>query len=180
MFGDPVAGNTIAYIFRLQDPRSRGARRTYALIAMTGRNDHRAPKAFVPILEVFERTANRIVAMANNTLERENMASYNAVRPPAALTATSPIDTSEPSIPSSFKPPPNENAASVASPPSRNITPVSSFLSAKRLDPDGFPRVSRDVMKAKSLNEIVGQDTFFLELHTLFCNLLHSLIMQYG
>jgi hypothetical protein len=70
--------------------------------------------------------------------------------------------------------------SSAASSPTRNITPVSSFLSAKRLDPDGFPRVSRDVMKAKSLIEIVGQESFFLELHTLFCNLLHSLIKQYG
>jgi len=180
MFGDPVAGNTIAYIFRLQDPRSRGARRTYALIAMTGRNDRRAPKAFVPILEVFERTANRIVAMANNTLERENAVLPSPTRHTTALSVTPPMDTLEPSMPPSFKPPPKDQASSVASLPSRNITPVSSFLSAKRLDPDGFPRVSRDVMKAKSLNEIVGQDTFFLELHTLFCNLLHSLIMQFG
>lgn len=180
MFGDPVAGNTIAYVFRLQDPRSRGARRTYALIAMTGRNDRRAPKAFVPILEVFERTANRIVAMANNTLERENAVSQHLARPMTALSATPPTSNAALSIPQTFKPSPKEKASFVASSSSRNITPVSSFLSAKRLDPDGFPRVSRDVMKAKSLNEIVGQDTFFLELHTLFCSLLHSLIMQFG
>ncbi|KAI8939778.1 hypothetical protein NX059_003519 [Plenodomus lindquistii] len=181
MFGDPAAGNTIAYVFRLPDPRSRGARRTYALIAMTGRNDRRAPKAFVQILEVFERTANRIVAMANNTLERENAASQTLSRPTTAIPATPPLGTSASSMPPTFKSAPKDSVfSSTASSPARNITPVSSFLSAKRLDPDGFPRVSRDVMKAKSLNEIVGQDTFFVELHTLFCNLLHSLIMQFG
>ncbi|KAH9880165.1 hypothetical protein J1614_002191 [Plenodomus biglobosus] len=181
MFGDPAAGNTIAYVFRLPDPRSRGARRTYALIAMTGRNDRRAPKAFVQILEVFERTANRIVAMANNTLERENAVSQSLTRPMTAIPSMSPLGTSTSSMPPSFKLPQKDQAlSSTASSPSRNITPVSSFLSAKRLDPDGFPRLSRDLMKAKSLNEIVGQDTFFVELHTLFCNLLHSLIMQFG
>ncbi|CBX98011.1 hypothetical protein IAQ61_010115 [Plenodomus lingam] len=188
MFGDPAAGNTIAYVFRLPDPRSRGARRTYALIAMTGRNDRRAPKAFVQILEVFERVANRIVAMANNTLEREHSVSQTLARPnttTAAISSPSPLhpssSSSSSSMPPSFKwAQKDQSPSSTASSPTRNITPVSSFLSAKRLDPDGFPRLSRDLMKAKSLNEIVGQDTFFVELHTLFCNLLHSLIMQFG
>jgi hypothetical protein len=57
---------------------------------------------------------------------------------------------------------------------------VSSFLSAKRVDPDGFPRVSRDVMKAKSLIEIVGQELFFAELHANFCSILNMLIKMYG
>lgn len=181
MFGDPVAGYTIAYVFRLQDPRSRGAKRTYALIAMAGRDCRRATKAFVKITEVFEGIANRIVAMAERTLEKENAASQNMSRPTTAILGTPPFGTSASSTPPSFMSSHKERQfSSTASSPTRNITPVSSFLSAKRVDPDGFPRVSRDLMKAKSLDEIVGQENFFVELHTLFCGLLHSLIKQYG
>jgi hypothetical protein len=67
-----------------------------------------------------------------------------------------------------------------SSPAARNITPVSSFLSAKKVDPDGYPRISSEVMKAKNLVEIVGQEDFFVWLHGIFCGLLHSLINQYG
>lgn len=179
MFGDSVAGYTIAYVFRLQDPRSRGAKRTYALIAMAGRDCRRATKAMVKITEAFESIANRIISLADRVLERESAASQGLSRP---LTA---VSTSTPAASTSSTPPPHasqkERTSSTSSAPNfRNITPVSSFLSAKKLDPDGFPRVSRDVMKAKSLIEIVGQENFFVDLHTLFCRLLHSLIKQYG
>ncbi|CAO2656068.1 Nn.00g048710.m01.CDS01 [Neocucurbitaria sp. VM-36] len=181
MFGDSVAGYTIAYVFRLQDPRSRGAKRTYALIAMAGRDCRRATKAMVKITEVFESIANRIVALAERVLERESAASQSLSRPVTAIPGTPPLGTSASSMPPTFMLPQKERyISSTASSPTRNITPVSSFLSAKKVDPDGFPRVSRDVMKAKSLAEIVGQENFFVELHTLFCGLLHSLIKQYG
>jgi hypothetical protein len=181
VFGDSVAGHTIAYVFRLQDPRSRGAKRTYALIAMAGRDVRRATKAMVKILQVFEGIASRITALAERVLERESTGSHSLSRPTTAIPSTPPLGTSASSMPPVLTSPQKERYfSSAASSPTRNITPVSSFLSAKRLDPDGFPRVSRDVMKAKSLIEIVGQESFFLELHTLFCNLLHSLIKQYG
>lgn len=182
MFGDSVAGYTIAYVFRLQDPRARGAKRTYALIAMAGRDCRRATKAMVKITEVFENIANRIVAMAEKVLERESVASQNLSRPTTAVPSTPPLGSSASSVPPMFMSPQKERylSSSTSSSPTRNITPVSSFLSAKRLDPDGFPRVSRDVMKAKSLIEIVGQENFFVELHTAFCGLLHNLIKHYG
>ncbi|KAF1843643.1 uncharacterized protein K460DRAFT_357344 [Cucurbitaria berberidis CBS 394.84] len=182
MFGDSVAGYTIAYVFRLQDPRSRGAKRTYALIAMAGRDCRRATKAMVKITEVFESIANRIVALAERVLERESAASQSVSRPMTASDSTPPaLGTSASSMPPTFmSPQKGRYFSSTSSSPTRSITPVSSFLSAKKLDPDGFPRVSRDVMKAKSLAEIVGQENFFVELHTLFCGLLHSLIKQYG
>lgn len=183
MFGDSVAGYTIAYIFRLQDPRSRGAKRHYALIAMAGRDCRRATKAMVKITEVFEGIANRIIALAERVLEREreNAVAQSLSRPTTAIPSTPPLGTSASSMPPIFTSPQKERCfSSTASSPTRNITPVSSFLTAKRLDPDGFPRVSRDVMKAKSLIEIVGQENFFVELHTVFCGLLHSLIKQYG
>jgi hypothetical protein len=181
IFGDWVAGHTVAYVFRLQDPRSRGAKRTYALMAMAGRDCRRATKSMVKILEVFEGIANRIVSLAEKVLERESAAFQSLSRPTTAIPTTPPYGTSASSLPPLFTSPRQErHTSSVASSPTRNITPVSSFLSAKKLDPDGFPRVSRDVMKAKSLIEIVDQEYFFVELHGLFCNLLHALIKQYG
>lgn len=189
MFGDQHAGYTIAYVFRLQDPRSRGAKRTYALIAMAGRDGLRATKAMVKITEVFESIANRIIALAERVLERESAASQNPAqsRPTTAVPCTPPYGTSATST--SSMPPlysggwsqKDKIVSSVSSSPAaRNITPVSSFLSAKKVDPDGFPRVSRDVMKAKSLVEIVGMEDFFVWLHGIFCGLLHSLINQFG
>ncbi|KAF1828691.1 hypothetical protein BDW02DRAFT_210195 [Decorospora gaudefroyi] len=183
MFGDSCAGYTIAYVFRLQDPRSRGAKRTYALIAMAGRDGRRATKAMVKITEAFQNIANRIVARAEKVLERESAVPQTLSRPTTAISsATPPLGTSASSMPPQFMSPTKDRSfSSVSSSPNlRSITPVSSFLSAKKVDPDGFPRGSRDVMKAKSLVEIVGQDSFFVELHGLFCHLLHSLIKQYG
>jgi hypothetical protein len=180
VFGDWVAGHTIAYVFRLKDPRSRGAKRTYALIAMAGRDCRRATKAMVKILEMFENIANRIIRLAEGVLERESAASQNLSRPLTAIPTTPPLGTSASSMPPLLSPRHERTFSSVSSSPTRNITPVSSFLSAKRVDPDGFPRVSRDVMKAKSLIEIVGQEYFFAELHGHFCSILHMLIKMYG
>ena len=180
-FGDSYAGYTIAYMFRLRDPRARGAMREYALIAMAGRDGLRATKAMVKITEVFEQIANRIVALADKVLERD---SQNAVpsRPITALPVTTPpLGTSASSMPVFQTSPQKDRPLSVASSPAtRNITPVSSFLSAKKVDPDGYPRISSEVMKAKNLVEIVGQEDFFVWLHGIFCGLLHSLINQYG
>ncbi|KAL1800723.1 hypothetical protein ACET3X_001065 [Alternaria dauci] len=182
MFGDSVAGYTIAYVFRLQDPRSRGAKRTYAFIAMAGRDYRRATKTMVKIIEAFEGIANRIISLADRVLERESAASQSLSRPATAISgSTPPLGSSASSMPPTFASGHKERTFSTASTPNfRNITPVSSFLSAKKVDPDGFPRVSRDVMKAKSLVEIVGQENFFVDLHGLFCHLLHSLIKQFG
>ncbi|KAL5121122.1 hypothetical protein ACEQ8H_000973 [Pleosporales sp. CAS-2024a] len=184
VFGDWVAGHTIAYVFRLKDPRSRGAKRTYALIAMAGRDCRRATKAMVKILEMFETIANRIIRLADAVLEREAAASQNFSRPVTAIPTTPPLGTSASSIPPLLSPRHDRTFSSVSSSPTPIITPiitpVSSFLSAKRVDPDGFPRVSRDVMKAKSLIEIVGQEYFFAELHGHFCSILNMLIKMYG
>ena len=69
-------------------------------------------------------------------------------------------------------------AAAAAAPPRRNLSDVSSFLSAKKVDPDGYPRVS--LMRAKGLAEIVGRDAFFVELHAQFCVILAGLVREFG
>ncbi|KAF2099973.1 hypothetical protein NA57DRAFT_37581 [Rhizodiscina lignyota] len=193
-FGDPIAGYTIAYIFRLPDPRARGRRRTYALIALGGRDSWRVCRRYVEITRAFERIANTITEMADAVLERESSSSQgSASRPSSSASAITPTQTFSSSAPgpnpiftpttgvppSMMTSPQKEKPASASvasSPVTRAITPVSSFLSAKKLDPDGYPRVSRDVMRAKGLAEIVGRDDFFVEVHARFCVILSGLI----
>ena len=180
MFGDPVAGYTIAYIFRLQDPRARGQRRTYALIALAGRNAQRASRAMVKITGVFENIANRIVTLADEVLKRESALSSRSSRLDAGVPPMTPLSSSAATAPVFTSPQKNLLSSVASAPASRNITPVSSFLTAKKVDPDGYPRVSRDMMDAKPLTEIVGKKDFFVELHGHFCGILSGLIKEFG
>lgn len=186
-FGDPVTGYTIAYIFRLTDPRSRGRQRQYALIALGGRDSWRVSKRYVDIVKAFEAIANTISNMADAVLERESNASTASSSRPgssASALATS-FGSSIPSITTSGPPTattsPVKDRSDAAksintSPAGRTFTPVSSFLSAKKLDPDGYPRGTREAMKPKGLSELVGRDDFFVELHARFCVILSGLV----
>lgn len=207
LFGDPVAGYTIAYIFRLPDPRARGKRRTYALIALGGRDSWRVTRAYVEVTRAFESIAGVIGNLAESVLERESLASDGSggSRPGTASSSFS-VGAQTPTLSSSAPgphiPPATPVSATAAHPLSIStqlphprsagsqsattspvsshnprITPVSSFLSAKKVDPDGYPRVSRDVMRAKGLAEIVGKDDFFVELHAKFCLILSGLVV---
>ncbi|KAF1973560.1 hypothetical protein BU23DRAFT_580310 [Bimuria novae-zelandiae CBS 107.79] len=174
-FGDSHAGYTIAYIFRLREPNSRGALREYALIAMAGRDGLRATKAMVKITEVFESIAKRIVSLADKVLEKDSQDSQDSQdaflsRPTTAVPDAPMFGTSAPSMPASQRSPQKD----------RPLLSMSSFLSAKKVDPDGYPRISSELMKAKNLVEIVGDEDFFVWLHGIFCGLLHSLINQFG
>ncbi|KAJ6083421.1 hypothetical protein N7467_007556 [Penicillium canescens] len=70
-FGDSVAGYTIAYIFRLPDPMARGKRRSYALVALAGRDAGRAFRACPIIWRAFGRIAASIVNAAERFQEDE-------------------------------------------------------------------------------------------------------------
>ncbi|KAJ5399179.1 hypothetical protein N7465_009668 [Penicillium sp. CMV-2018d] len=70
-FGDGVAGYTIAYIFRLPDPMARGKRRSYALVALAGRDAGRAFRACPIIWRAFGRIATSIVQAAERFQEDE-------------------------------------------------------------------------------------------------------------
>lgn len=63
----------------------------------------------------------------------------------------------------------------------RTFTPVSSFLTGRALDPDGYPRRnSAATVRAKGLAELVGDDMFFAHLHGDFVGLLHALGQELG
>lgn len=70
-FGDSDAGYTIAYIFRLPDPKARGKRRSYALVALAGKDSKRAFGACPLIWRVFGRIASGIVSAAERYQEEE-------------------------------------------------------------------------------------------------------------
>lgn len=70
-FGDSEAGYTIAYVFRLPDPKARGKRRSYALVALAGKDSRRAFRACPVIWRVFGRIASGIVNAAERYQEEE-------------------------------------------------------------------------------------------------------------
>ena len=59
-FGDSTAGYTIAYVFRLTDPKARGRRRAYAFVALAGRDAGRAFKSAPMVWEAFAAVAKGI------------------------------------------------------------------------------------------------------------------------
>lgn len=70
-FGDSNAGYTIAYIFRLPDPMARGKRRSYALVALAGKDARRAFRACPIIWRTFDRIATSIYTAAEKFQEEE-------------------------------------------------------------------------------------------------------------
>ena len=61
------------------------------------------------------------------------------------------------------------------------ITSVSSFLTERSMDPDGYPRRNGAAsVRAKGLAEIVGNEAFFGGLHQEFVKLLQELGKQFG
>ena len=55
--------------------------------------------------------------------------------------------------------------------------PVSSFLTGRTTDPDGYPRqYGAARMRARGLTEMVGDDKFFAELHLEFVRMLRELM----
>ncbi|KAI4234975.1 MAG: hypothetical protein LQ352_008138 [Teloschistes flavicans] len=61
-----------------------------------------------------------------------------------------------------------------------DVSNVSSFLTGRTVDPDGFPRRGGISTRARSLAEIVGNERVFAWLHEQFSLLLLSLAQRYG
>lgn len=70
-FGDSNAGYTIAYIFRLTDPKARGKRRAYAFLALAGTDASRAFRACPIIWEAFASMADAIETAAQTHQEAQ-------------------------------------------------------------------------------------------------------------
>ncbi|KAL8760321.1 MAG: hypothetical protein Q9199_000103 [Rusavskia elegans] len=61
-----------------------------------------------------------------------------------------------------------------------DVSNVSSFLTGRTVDPDGFPRAGGISMKARNLVEIVGDRYIFPWIHKEFARLLQSLAQRFG
>ncbi|KIW11007.1 hypothetical protein PV08_10306 [Exophiala spinifera] len=70
-FGDSNTGYTIAYVFRLTDPRARGRRRAYAFVALAGKDASRAFQACPMLWEAFASMAKGIEAAAQRHQEEQ-------------------------------------------------------------------------------------------------------------
>ena len=70
-FGDTNTGYTIAYVFRLTDPKARGRRRAYAFIALAGKDASRAFQACPMLWESFKRMAKGIETAAQRHQDRQ-------------------------------------------------------------------------------------------------------------
>ena len=140
--GDPVAGFTIAYIFRLADLHARGRQRYYALLALAGSETKRAFEACTFIWSNFEQIAMNIVEAAEDVAARSS-------------TDNSPPKKSQ-------------------------MTPVSSFLTGRALDQDGYLRRGTANVRANGIAELIDNEMFFCELHMMFVGILQDLGRMLG
>lgn len=70
-FGDANTGYTIAYVFRLTDPKARGRRRAYAFLALAGKDASRAFQACPMLWESFKRMAKGIETAAQRHQDKQ-------------------------------------------------------------------------------------------------------------
>lgn len=167
-FGDPVAGYTTAYIFRIPDVHARGHKRVYAFLALSTHRERLAMKAFTFISNAFRDMATWIQALAEAEAER-------------ALG-----DASATSSPITANPGSGYGGLGLAQPQSQptESSGGSSFLTG------GVGGLSRRLgggyggggvsLKARGLAELVGLPDFFIELHSRFVRLLLELGVVLG
>ncbi|KAI1504105.1 vesicle coat protein [Biscogniauxia marginata] len=85
-FGDPMAGYTTAYIFRIPDMHARGRKRVYAFLALSTHRERLAMKTFSFISAAFRDLAAWIQELAEVEAEREREREEES-NPVAALNA---------------------------------------------------------------------------------------------
>jgi hypothetical protein len=139
-FGDSATGYTIAYVFRLTDPKARGRRRAYAFVALAGKDASRAFRACPMVWEAFAAMARGIEEAAQRSQEAQRQ----------------------------------KEEEQRQTEQNRKYTPISSFLTQRTVDPDGFPRRAGQT-SPRSLAEIVGDENIFALLHQYFVAILRCL-----
>ncbi|RDW67961.1 hypothetical protein BP6252_09357 [Coleophoma cylindrospora] len=159
LFGDPLAGYTTAYIFRIPDPTSRGRRRVYAFMALSTHREQLAVKAFSHLSNAFRNLAQWITDLAARELERTQNSSPNPSHPSYNSSAQSSFSTNSLNYPSG-----NGGSSNTS-----YHTPTSSFLSSRS------NASSYMGSRGKGLAELVGLPDFFFELHRRFVMLLVEL-----
>ncbi|KKA26981.1 hypothetical protein TD95_000525 [Thielaviopsis punctulata] len=163
-FGDPVAGYTTAYIFRISDVHARGHKRVYAFLAISTHRERQVMQQFEYLARRFRQMAASIQQMADIEAEKASDAS------------SSPILGSGP-----FAPQTPGAGAQQQQAQQQHDAPTerpSSFLGGgsgggfNRRMGAGGPSVS---LKARGLAELVGQPDFFYQMHCTFAKLLYEI-----
>jgi hypothetical protein len=156
-FGDPLAGYTTAYIFRIPDVHARGHKRVYALMAVSTHPETVTVKAFAYITSVFQELAQWIQKCAEHEAETAREAS--PVGPPWH----------------GFQP------MGVHEPPADRRSSGNSFLSSgsglgltRRMGGGG----GGFAPKARGLAELVGLPDIFIQLHRRFVTILLELSLR--
>ncbi|KAI1642617.1 vesicle coat protein [Daldinia loculata] len=183
-FGDPLAGYTTAYIFRIPDMHARGRKRVYAFLALSTHRERLAMKTFSFISAAFRDLANWIQELAEAEAERERdreeasspIAAINAAYSRGGFGGDGPRDSGIGlNLGGGF------SVANLDRDRERDrINDSSSFLTGGgrsglmqrmggSMGPGGF------APKARGLAELVGLPDFFIELHSRFVQLLLEL-----
>ncbi|TGJ87508.1 hypothetical protein E0Z10_g1276 [Xylaria hypoxylon] len=184
-FGDPSAGYTTAYIFRIPDMHARGRKRVYAFLALSTHRERLAMKAFSFISAAFRDLAAWIQELAEVEAERERereeegsaVAALNAAYRNSRFPTRGPHD-------SGIGLGGGLGSGSIDNPKDRDRD-ITSFLTGGgrggymqrmggSMGPSGF------TPKARGLAEVVGLPDFFIELHTRFVKLLLELGIVLG
>ncbi|KAK3346779.1 vesicle coat protein [Lasiosphaeria hispida] len=167
-FGDPAAGYTTAYIFRIPDIHARGHKRVYAFLALSTHRERLAMKAFAFVAAAFRDMAAWIQLLAEAEAER-------LLAEASGSAGSSPI-IAGPGYGSfqADQPPP---AASVGSGGSSFLMGGAGGLSRRMGGGFGGSGVA---LKPRGLAELVGLPDFFIELHTRFVRLLLELGIVLG
>lgn len=185
-FGDPSAGYTTAYIFRIPDMHARGRKRVYAFLALSTHRERLAMKAFSFISAAFRDLATWIQELveieAERAREREEegsaVAALNAAYRNSGLGGRGPSE-------SGIGLGGGLGGGRAEFPRERHRDSSSSFLTGGSrsgymqrmggsMGPSGF------TPKARGLAELAGLPDFFIELHSRFVKLLLELGIVLG
>ncbi|KAI0475238.1 vesicle coat protein [Xylariaceae sp. FL0804] len=188
-FGDPLAGYTTAYIFRIPDMHARGRKRVYAFLALSTHRERLAMKTFSFISGAFRDLAVWIQELAEAEAEREREREEEG-SPVAALNAAYRNG--------SFSGGPRDSGTGLGlggggldggcadrTRSRERGSETSSFLTGGgrggfmqrmggSMGPGGF------APKSRGLAEVVGLPDFFIELHSRFVKLLLELGVVLG
>ncbi|RYC63692.1 hypothetical protein CHU98_g2545 [Xylaria longipes] len=185
-FGDPSAGYTTAYIFRIPDMHARGRKRVYAFLALSTHRERLAMKAFSFISAAFRDLAAWIQELVEAEAERERereeegsaVAALNAAYRGSGFGGRGPHD-------SGIGLGRGHGGAGNMERSKERDRNSSSFLTGGgrsgymqrmggSMGPSGF------TPKARGLAELAGLPDFFIELHTRFVKLLLELGIVLG
>lgn len=178
-FGDPGAGYTTAYIFRIPDVHARGHKRVYAFLALSTHRERLAMKTFTFISTAFRELAAWIQGLAEAEAERYSSEANSPLSAGAMYGGGGAGPGAGPS--SSLLGGGGGMTPQGRSSQSMESTTGSGFLSSgmgglSRRMGGGYGYGGSGVaLKARGLPELVGLPDFFLELHQRFVQLLLEL-----